>query len=506
MVYRRSHRTFFAANLALLVGACGGGDGGVGPAPPAPPPPPPPPPATPDIATPAAVVVPGGTIRLDGRAVSSGAIVSGIVIAWSSSDPSIAEVDAEGRVTGNALGEATITAAIGGATATATVEVVDEDFVEIAAGQEYTCGILAGGKAVCWGNNEAGHLGAGYEADPLRQESQLPPVPVEGELSFAKLGAHLEEHVCGTTTAGVAYCWGLDEFTALGAPTSKTCADADSGDQFGCSTAPLRVNTQVAFDWVSAFWDHSCGLTSAGEAYCWGDNGGGVLGVSGGERESPTAVETNLTFKALAATAHNTCGVASDGTVHCWGGAGLAVKGPGEADGSDPVAISGLPPMESLAGGRWHMCGLATVGRAFCWGLNHAAQLGAASQDSCPVNQAVVDCSFTPIEVVGNHRFTALTAGTDFTCGVTAAGEAYCWGDARLGKLGVDPSVGATVMNPVRVPGGHAFVAIESGDAHTCAITAASAVLCWGDNSSRQLGFETENTWSAEPIRVFGPR
>ena len=498
--HSRVSRSTVSVFLALAA-ACGGSERGTGPLPP-------PPPPTPDISPRVAVVVPGGTIRLEARAVGSVGNFLPVTFSWSTSDPSVAEIDAEGRVTGNAVGQVAVTAVSVNLRATATVEVVEENFVQVVAGGGFTCGLLAGGKAVCWGDNYAGYLGAGYKGDGIRLESRLPPVPVAGGLSFATLGTGPDEHTCGTTTARVAYCWGLDEATALGAPTSEVCENPTSGSEFGCSTVPLRVNTQVLFDWVSAFWDHSCGLTSAGEAYGWGDNRVGVLGVSGGSRDIPipTPVETSLTFLALAGGAHNTCGVATDGTAYCWGLAGLAIKGPGEQDGFEPVAITGAPPLESITGGQWHMCGLVTDGRAYCWGINHEAQLGAASQDTCTVNTFDVDCSFTPLEVMGGHRFTQLSAGLWYTCGLTAAGAAYCWGDTDRGALGVDPAVGSSVMDPVLVPGGHSFVVIEAGYRHTCGITGEGGVYCWGANPSQQLGAETSGRWSAEPVRVFGPR
>ena len=69
---------------------------------------------------------------------------------------------------------------------------------------------------------------------------------------------------------------------------------------------------------VGAF--HACALTSAGGAYCWGNNQFGQLGDSTvTSRADPTTVVGGLSFKSISAGVAHTCGITSDGSVACWG-------------------------------------------------------------------------------------------------------------------------------------------------------------------------------------------
>src|SRR3989449_1133367 len=73
-------------------------------------------------------------------------------------------------------------------------------------------------------------------------------------------------HTCGVTTAGAAYCWGANDAGQLG--------DATLTDH----TSPVVVGGGLTFTAVSAGLAHNCGVTTAGAAYCWGYNGTGQLG------------------------------------------------------------------------------------------------------------------------------------------------------------------------------------------------------------------------------------
>jgi hypothetical protein len=82
---------------------------------------------------------------------------------------------------------------------------------------------------------------------------------------------------------------------------------------------------------------HVCSLSIGGgltSAYCWGSNRSGQLGPRGPPLTSPTAVPVSpgppgAEFNELAAGGDHTCGVASDGNVYCWGDNGYGQLGTG---------------------------------------------------------------------------------------------------------------------------------------------------------------------------------
>ena len=53
---------------------------------------------------------------------------------------------------------------------------------------------------------------------------------------------------------------------------------------------PVLMPTNVTFASLVAGWDYACGLTSTGEAYCWGLNSRGRLG-DGTETDRPVPVK-----------------------------------------------------------------------------------------------------------------------------------------------------------------------------------------------------------------------
>ena len=95
-------------------------------------------------------------------------------------------------------------------------------FVQVKAGNQFTCGVATSGRAYCWGYNLYGQLGNGTT------ENRLAPIPVAGDHTFRQLNAG-SSHVCGTTPEAVAYCWGYNGYGELGDGTLES------------RTAPVRV-------------------------------------------------------------------------------------------------------------------------------------------------------------------------------------------------------------------------------------------------------------------------
>jgi hypothetical protein len=134
--------------------------------------------------------------------------------------------------------------------------------------------------------------------------------------------------------------------------------------------------------------------------------------------------------------------------------------------------------VEVVETGGWHSCKLTTTGAAYCWGYGEYGQLG---------NNGKALAQTTPVPVVGNHAFTALSAGQFHTCGLTLDGTAYCWGYNAWGQLGDNSTVDMAV--PVMVAaGGLRFTALTAGGNHTCALATGGAAYCWGANGRGQLG------------------
>jgi len=440
-------------------------------------------------------VATGGTDLIT-AAVSDlhGAPLAGVAVAWSLAttpasgvadaaqplNPTSGQTGTAGTTVttfraGTTAGAATITAATGGLAATVDVTVLGGlSFAAVSAGFNHTCGVTTAGAAYCWGHNIEGQLGDGTRTD------RTSPVAVLRGLSFAAMSAGFS-HTCGVTTAGAAYCWGAG-------------VDGELGDGNATNwTFPVAVLGGLSFAAVSAGFLYTCGVTTTDVAYCWGRGGNGNLGDgSATSRTSPVAVVGGLSFAAVSAGVFgHTCGVTTAGAAFCWGYNLEYQLGDGTTtDRTSPVAVLGGLSFAAVSAGYRYTCGVTTAGAAYCWGNNTFGQLG----DGTTTDRT------SPVAVLGGLSFAAVNAGEfGHICGVTTAGAAYCWGDNRSGQLGDETTTFRT--SPVAVLGGLSFAAVSAGELHTCGLTTAGTVYCWGSNASGQLGDGT-TTDSHVPVRV----
>ncbi len=294
-------------------------------------------------------------------------------------------------------------------------------------------------------------------------------------------------HTCGVASGAVAYCWGDNSSGQLGTTTSN-CAGSP------CSFVPVAVQGGLSFASVSSGDYYTCGVTADGRAYCWGNNGAGQLGIGSASNlnyVSPVPVSGGLRFLMVGTSDRNyvTCGLTSSGAAFCWGDNGYGELGTGGTSSSTvPVAVAGNLAFVRITVGAVHACGLTASGAAYCWGGGNALGNGTTTNSS------------TPVPVAGGLTFTVISAGTNHTCGVTTGGTAYCWGDNTYGQLG---STTASSTVPVLVTGGLTFVSIGAGDEHTCGIVSGGAASCWGNNAYGQLG-NGSTLSSASPTLVSG--
>jgi alpha-tubulin suppressor-like RCC1 family protein len=300
---------------------------------------------------------------------------------------------------------------------------------------------------------------------------------------------------CGLTTAGAAYCWGQNGNGQLGNGLTTS------------SSTPVAVSGGLTFAAVSVGNDHSCGLTTAGGVYCWGWNGDGQLGNSSTTSSStPVAVSGGLVFAAVSAGYGHSCGLTTGGAAYCWGQNGDGQLGNSSTTSSStPVAVSGGLVFAAVSAGNGHSCGLTTAGAGYCWGDNVYGELGngtTTGPQQCGTLQYMFPCSTTPVVVSSGLTFAAVIAGAFHSCGLTTAGAAYCWGFNMFGQLGNGSTTDSST--PVAVSGGLTLAAVSVGrDVHSCSVTTAGAAYCWGYNGNGQLG-NGSTTNSSTPVAVSG--
>ena len=81
-----------------------------------------------------------------------------------------------------------------------------------------------------------------------------------------------------------------------------------------------------------------------------------------------------------------------------------------------------------------------------------------------------------------------IMASGNFTCAVVDD-ELYCWGDNVSGQLGAGDTTQLDAPgNAVTFPGSEAPDKLAMGDLHTCAITDAGSLYCWGEGDDGRLG------------------
>jgi alpha-tubulin suppressor-like RCC1 family protein len=313
-----------------------------------------------------------------------------------------------------------------------------------------------------------------------------------GSLRFTTLSAG-DSHTCGLTSAGEAYCWGYNYIGQLGNGSVTN------------SFTPTRVLGGLTMAKISAGNVHTCAVTTSGQAYCWGADHGGVLGTGQPGPDScefspcaltPQPVSGGLTFTAISAGSTETCGVISSGEAYCWGMNTYGQLGDGtRLTRPVPTPVYGGALFASVTAGRHHACGRTQTGGTFCWGRNDFGQVAAPGR---PLEQ------LTPTAVLSfGGTATSLSAGFIYTCRTLAPGTAECWGDNTYGQLGDGTTTRA--FAPVQVSGGLLLQQIASGGQHTCGLTRTNDLYCWGYNVGGQLGNGTNVGPELRPVRVLVP-
>lgn len=414
--------------------------------------------------------------------------IPGIALTWTSTNPRVARVDADGTITAVGAGTVQVLASAPDGTAgavTVTVPGPVEPATEFrvrsfSAGGFTACAIRdPDSRAYCWGSNHTGQAGFGMAAQvavPRAVSSSLSFRAISTSITADPQGEEVPRgHTCAVAVDGSGWCWGVAAHGELGTGyIAREQCTVSPGQTVPCSRTPRRVAGGMTWVEIKAGATHTCGLATGGVVYCWGANDQGQVGPSSsatcafpGAGEpvpcvtSPQPVPDMPAFTAITVSDGMTCGL--NRQVWCWGIGG--VQRPGNPD--DPFGV-----LEISRKYRHGCVRLSVPGAVLPGGSLRCSGANESGQSSEPADRS-------------NRDYIAVSTGGHHTCIQYRSSPAvYCWGSNSDGQLLSEPASSTSSNVYVGL-----YLTVDTGARFTCGVPMySSALWCWGDGTWGQLG------------------
>jgi alpha-tubulin suppressor-like RCC1 family protein len=342
-------------------------------------------------------------------------------------------------------------------------------YTRVFTGVVNTCGITTTNVLKCWGRNNVGQLGDGSSIN------RLTPTIIQPGIIYSEI-AMSDTLTCGRT-GGIMRCWGLN-------------ANFQMATELAYETLPVIVDPGIVYSSFANGGNSVTAITKDGSLKSWGSAslffsqshliGGGDWGDgTSGVRPFPLPLDILKTFKKADAF-DNICTIDSEGDLRCMGAENIygILADPAVVSAPLFIPIDLGVKYSDISVGNNHMCGITQAGQLKCWGRN--AGFGSVG------NGTVVNRT-TPDIIDPGVNYSKISAKGHTTCGVTSVGVLKCWGFNFNGQLG--DGTNSIKSSPIIIDVGVSYSDVVVGSSnHTCGITTAGDLKCWGSNSSGQLG------------------
>jgi hypothetical protein len=292
-----------------------------------------------------------------------------------------------------------------------------ETAVDVFAGWNDTCVVLADGRVLCWGADDHGQLG--IAAMPARRvrPTEIPALAGATHLALGKT------HSCGLLGGDVA-CWGDNLLGQLGDGTTVSRPE------------PMAVPGTHGALAVAVGEGVSCAVLADRTISCWGASP--MLRACATFGSEPCTVPDLADADDVTIGSLHACATRSSAPPVCWGDDDLGQRGgPATMELWNPIVFDG--PVDQLRAGALHSC-LVSSGALWCWGSDQLDQVGQG------LMQTIAEPLRTLPDVVD---FTEAGAGLSHTCALRSTGDVLCWGNNYAGQLGRWGDIGMTI-EPVR--------------------------------------------------------
>ncbi len=265
---------------------------------------------------------------------------------------------------------------------------------------------------------------------------------------------------------------------------------------------------------------HSCMIASDTSLHCWGNNGGGRLGLGNNtnNENSPLPVtwqdgSSGATARLIAAGGNHGCAVLSSATESfaCWGRNSAGQLGVGNTTNAGEwryfpnnvtIGNTSTTQISEISLGNEWTCVISN-NDVYCWGSNSDGQIGQGSSGGSVTTPTLLNLG-------PNVDAVRIELGQNHACAISSDGDVYCWGKNNAGQVnGGDPNTN-DVTSPSKIlsadtNSGDEWADIALGDSHSCALSTNNSIFCWGKNDQGQLGFGNISASSAiiwEPDNV----
>jgi len=293
-----------------------------------------------------------------------------------------------------------------------------------------------------------------------------------------------------------------------------------AGNESPALTRSFRRNAVVQ---LASGSDFSCALFESRAVKCWGSNSDGRLGIGATgtvgtigkvstvssfdypmSRAESISFPSGFVVNSIAAGGHSACAIATDGRLLCWGknddgqlgrDSGLALgDDPGEITAASPIDLGSGRTAKKVSLGTSHTCAILDNDQLKCWGKNNNGQLGLG--DNNARGDGAGEMAVLPSVDIGAFTAKAVWAGFSHTCVIRGNDSLVCFGANSSGQLGD----GSNVTKGDETSEMGANLAVVLTDVSTVAIAGASTcaskigtnssdrnVWCWGENTYGQV-------------------